>query len=90
MGMYADIILPVPLNITFTYRIPEQLEHRTVPGARVYVPFGKGRRLTGIVVRTHSVRPDGHTVKDILAVLDDVYPSVLPNQLKLMLEPSQK
>lgn len=82
--MYADIILPVPLNITFTYRIPEQLEHRTVPGARVYVPFGKGRRLTGIVVRTHSVRPDGHTVKDILAILDDVYPSVLPNQLKLM------
>ena len=82
--MYADIILPVPLNITFTYRIPEQLEHRTVPGARVYVPFGKGRRLTGIVVRTHSVRPDGHTVKDILAVLDDVYLSVLPNQLKLM------
>lgn len=84
MGIYADIILPVPLNITFTYRIPEPLEHRTVPGARVYVPFGKGRRLTGIVVRIHSVKPEGHTVKDILTVLDDEYPSVLPGQLKLM------
>ena len=82
--MYADIILPVPLNELFTYSVPANLEHLTVPGARVYVPFGKGRRLTGLIVRTHGNKPTGHETKEILSVLDDSHPSVLPSQLKLM------
>ena len=84
MPLYADIILPVPLNQLFTYSVPVNLERLAVPGARVYVPFGKGRRVTGIIVRTHNVKPSAHTVKDILSVLDDNTPSVLPNQLRLM------
>ena len=82
--MYADIILPVPLNELFTYSIPAPLERLAVPGARVYVPFGKGRRLTGLIVRTHGNKPTRHDTKDILSVLDDTHPSVLPEQLKLM------
>ena len=82
--MYADIILPVPLNELFTYSIPAPLERLAVPGARVYVPFGKGRRLTGLIVRTHGNKPTRHDTKDILSVLDDTHPSVLPQQLKLM------
>ena len=81
--MYADTILPVPLNELFTYSIPANLEHLTVPGARVYVPFGKGRRLTGLIVRTHGNKPTGHETKEILSVLDDSHPSVLQDQLKL-------
>ena len=84
MSMYADIILPVPLNELFTYGVPPALEHLAVPGARVYVPFGKGRRLTGIIVRTHDVRPTRHELKDILSILDENRPSVLPGQLRLM------
>ena len=82
--MYADIILPVPLNELFTYSVPAGLERLAVPGARVYVPFGKSRRLTGLIVRTHGNKPTGHDTKDILSVLDDSRPSVLPGQLKLM------
>ena len=84
MPLFADIILPVPLNGLFTYRVPDTLEHPAVSGARVYVPFGKNRRVTGIIVRTHNVKPSAHTVKDILSVLDDSHPSVLPHQLRLM------
>ena len=84
MNLYADIILPVPLNQLFTYLVPEMLEHSAVPGSRVYVPFGKSRRLTGIIVRTHNNRPEGCTVKEILDVLDTGWPSVMPSQLKLM------
>ena len=84
MPLFADIILPVPLNGLFTYRVPDTLEHLAVSGARVYVPFGKNRRVTGIIVRTHNVKPSAHTVKDILSVLDDSHPSVLPHQLRLM------
>ena len=82
--MYADIILPVPLNELFTYSVPASLEHLAVPGARVYVPFGKGRRLTGLIVRTHGNKPTQHDTKEILSVLDDTRPSVLPGQMKLM------
>ena len=84
MDRYADVILPVPLNQLFTYLIPEPLQNSVKEGSRVYVPFGKGRRLTGITVRTHGVRPDAHTVKEIMGVLDQDGPSVLPPQLKLM------
>ena len=84
MSLYADIILPVPLNQLFTYLIPEPLRQLAVEGARVYVPFGKSRRLTGIIVRTHNDKPQGHTIKEILSILDTERPSVLPEQLKLM------
>ena len=84
MPLFADIILPVPLNGLFTYRVPDALEHIAVSGARVYVPFGKSRRVTGIIVRTHNNNPSSHTVKDILSVLDDTRPSILPHQLRLM------
>ena len=82
--MYADIILPVPLNQLFTYMVPDTLLSTAVPGARAYVPFGKGRRLTGIIVRTHNVKPTAHTVKEILGILDEQGPAVLPSQLPLM------
>lgn len=84
MSMYADIILPVPLNQLFTYLVPDMLRPSVQPGARVYVPFGKGRRLTGIIVRTHTNRPTSHAIKEIQSVLDSDRPSVLPLQLKLI------
>ena len=84
MTFYADIILPVPLNQLFTYRIPDPLQQIAVEGARVYVPLGKGRRLTGIIVRVHTDKPQAHVIKDIQSVLDPETPSVLPTQLKLM------
>ena len=84
MSLYADIILPVPLNQLFTYLVPQQLEHNAVPGTRVYVPFGKGRRLTGIITGVHNNKPQGHAIKEILSILDPDTPSVLGPQLKLM------
>lgn len=84
MEIYADIILPVPLNQLFTYRIPSSLEQIAVPGSRVFVPLGKSRRLTGIIVRIHGERPESHQVKEVLDILDKERPSVLQHQLKLM------
>jgi len=84
MSIYADIILPVPLNELFTYSVPAGLERLAVPGARVYVQFGKGRRLTGLIVRTHDKQPILHDIKEIISVLDDSAPSFMPGQMKLM------
>ena len=84
MTLYADIILPVPLNQLFTYKVPDSLQRSVVPGVRVYVPFGKSRRLTGIIVRTHQNKPSDRSLKEILGILDADYPSILPTQLRLM------
>ncbi|MCQ2073424.1 MAG: primosomal protein N' [Bacteroidaceae bacterium] len=83
MELFADIMLPVPLNRLFTYLVPKTLEQLVVPGVRVYVPFGKNRQLTGIVVAVHNNRPDCQ-VREIMSVPDGGIPSVLEGQLKLM------
>ena len=78
---YVEVILPLPLEGTFTYALPDSLADKAVEGSRVLVPLGKTKTYTGIVVRQHSERPD-FEVKELLAVLDD-RPMLLPGQLKL-------
>lgn len=84
MELYADIILPVPLQQLFTYGIPAELVSSVIPGVRVYVPFGRGRHLTGIVASVHKNKPTEYQTKDIISVLDGETPMVLPYQLKLI------
>ena len=59
---YADVILPVPLHVTFTYAIPEGLS--VVVGVRVLVPFGRGKKYVGLVDRLHDQKPQDYVVKD--------------------------
>ncbi len=67
---YCDVSLPVPLDQVFTYHLPETLRHRTQIGCRVLVPFGT-RKLTGVVIRTHTETPPKGTVRDVLRLLDE-------------------
>ena len=66
---YCDVSLPVPLDQSFTYRLPETLRHRVQPGCRVLVPFGT-RKLTGVVVKLHDEPPDG-VLKEVLRLVDE-------------------
>jgi primosomal protein N' (replication factor Y) len=66
---YCDVSLPVPLDQTFTYRLPETLRHRVQPGCRVLVPFGT-RKLTGVVVKVQDEPPDG-ALKEVLRLVDE-------------------
>jgi len=67
--VYCDVSLPVPIDTAFTYRLPETLRRRVQPGCRVLVPFGS-RKLTGVVLATHSQAPSGPT-KEALRLLDE-------------------
>ena len=67
--VYCDVSLPVPIDTAFTYRLPETLRRRVQPGCRVLVPFGT-RKLTGVVLATHSQQPAGPT-KEALRLLDE-------------------
>ena len=47
--LYANIILPVPLETQFSYIVPESLSEKIAVGMRVLVPFGKTKTYIGIV-----------------------------------------
>ncbi|MCC5943994.1 MAG: primosomal protein N' [Bernardetiaceae bacterium] len=79
---FADIIIPVSLPQLFTYRVPYELNDFVQVGARVVVPFGKRRVLTGIISKLHQTPPTNYKVKYVLELLEDE-PSIYPQQLKL-------
>ncbi|MFL5494625.1 MAG: primosomal protein N' [Gemmatimonadales bacterium] len=66
---FAQVALPLPLASSYTYRIPETLADRVVPGARVVVPVRR-RELIGIVVSADATAPAAQP-RDILAAPDD-------------------
>ena len=68
---FADILLPLPLEATFTYRVPQDLEGRVVFGVRVIVPFGRSKLYSGLVTRVHTEAPNALSTKYILDVMDE-------------------
>lgn len=68
--IFADILLPVPLDGLFTYSVPAEIADAVRFGVRVLVPFGPKTKHVGIVIKTHDKEPEGITVRDILRVLD--------------------
>ena len=81
MERFVDVILPLPLPDTFTYRLsPEQEEH-VQPGCRVVVPFGRKKFYTGIVCNVHCLKPTAYEVKEVVTILDE-RPILLPLQFK--------
>lgn len=68
---YAEVILPLPLENSYTYSIPADLEATVIPGCRVIVHFGKKRYYTAIVMEVHDRKPETHfETKEIYALLD--------------------
>ena len=80
--MFADVILPLPLDGIFTYSVPSSLEEQVLRGVRVLVPLGRNKTYVGIVSEKHHRAPEGYQTKDILQVLD-VTPILLDSQLRL-------
>jgi primosomal protein N' (replication factor Y) (superfamily II helicase) len=66
---FANIALDIPVNSTFTYRIPDFLITNVQIGSRVLVPFGN-RILTGFVISL-SDECSIEKLKDVKSVLDD-------------------
>ena len=70
MTRYVDVILPLAVPGIFTYIWPED-QPDVVPGMRVAVPFGRGRKLySGLVRRVHRETPPHRSVRTALSPLD--------------------
>jgi primosomal protein N' (replication factor Y) len=81
---YVDVILPLPLEGTFTYALDDAQKGHCAVGMRVLVPFGQSKTYAAVVVRIHDEKPSlaANKIKTVLSLLDD-RPVLLPQQLKL-------
>ncbi|MBR4757607.1 MAG: primosomal protein N' [Bacteroidaceae bacterium] len=79
--LLADVVLPLPLAETYTYRIPEWLGDKVKVGCRLIVPFGTKKMYSAIVVRLHNDEPDME-LKEAIDLLDES-PVLLADQLWL-------
>jgi primosomal protein N' (replication factor Y) len=77
MPEFCDVALPVPLEMTFTYRVGSMAP---VVGGRVLVPF-RTTRVAGIVTALHD-KPPSMTAKSVITAMDAV-PVLDANLLKL-------
>lgn len=75
----VQVALPLPLAEPYTYAVPETLEDRVVPGARVVVPVRR-RELIGVVMAAAERAPTVE-VREILAA-PDPEPALLPDLLR--------
>jgi len=66
MADFCDVAVPVPLDMAFTYRVPDGVT--PVVGGRVLVPF-RQQRMMGIVVELHDRKPKV-AGKNVLNVVD--------------------
>ena len=78
--LFVDVLLPLHIPGTYTYRVPTVYEDCVVEGQRVVVQFGTRRLYSAVVERVHSEMPE-HTTKYILSVLD-IKPVVSKRQLE--------
>ncbi|MBQ3710497.1 MAG: primosomal protein N' [Bacteroidales bacterium] len=68
--LFAEVLLPVPVPGTFTYRVPYALNDAIRIGQRVAVPFGKTKILSGLVTAITEEVPKVE-VKYLTDILDE-------------------
>ncbi|MCB0514602.1 MAG: primosomal protein N' [Chitinophagales bacterium] len=76
--LYAQVVLPLALPNTFTYKVPAALQNAIQVGMRVEVQFGKQKIYAALVVAlsTHTAQTESN-LKSIKSLIDEspiVYP----------------
>jgi primosomal protein N' (replication factor Y) (superfamily II helicase) len=79
---YVDVLLPLPVDVPFTYRVPEKWVPGVEAGKRVIIPFGQKKYYSAVITAVHARKPEKIAVKEIQSLLDDA-PVVYPQNLKL-------
>ena len=78
--LFAEILLPIPVPGTFTYRVPFAMNDFVRVGQRAVVQFGKTKIMSGLIVSLSEQVPTVE-VKYLMDILDDE-PLVNDIQLK--------
>lgn len=72
LTLFADVLLPLPVEGTFTYRVPFDLNEFIKVGQRVSVQFGRKKIYAGLVKNIHTDVPQNHLPKYIITLLDEL------------------
>jgi primosomal protein N' (replication factor Y) len=80
MNYFIEVIIPLSLPKTFTYRVSEAEFQYIQKGMRVAVPFGKNKIYTALVLDLHQNAPTLYEAKEIHQIIDET-PIVRPEQL---------
>ncbi|QTD37600.1 primosomal protein N' [Polaribacter batillariae] len=78
---FINVILPIPLQKTFTYAVTEEEANFLQKGMRVAVSFGTTKMYTALVFEIHQTMPTLYEAKEINQILDEK-PIVNEQQLK--------
>ncbi len=68
---FVSVALPIGVDQTFAYRLPEPLRGKVWPGQRVKVPFGRGNRWAVGWIARGLEATDIKEVKEVAEILDD-------------------
>jgi len=80
LSYFIDVVLPIPIQKTYTYSVTEEEASFLQKGMRVAVSFGKTKMYTGLVFNIHQIAPMLYEAKEIHQILDEV-PLVNEKQL---------
>jgi primosomal protein N' (replication factor Y) len=69
--LFIEVLLPLNLQNTFTYRVPFELNEEIEVGKRVSVPFGKKKVMAGVIVAIGDKPPEKYEAKYIFDVVDN-------------------
>lgn len=80
--IFIEVILPLSIAKTYTYRVPFEMADQIGIGKRVVVQFGKSKIYTAIICHISETPPVLYEAKYIIDILDQE-PIVNDQQLKL-------
>ena len=80
--LFVEVILPLAISKTYTYRVPFEIDKQVQVGKRVVVQFGKSKIYTAIIYKISETPPSLYEAKYIIDVLDE---EPIVNQFQLAL-----
>lgn len=80
--IFIEVILPLAISKTYTYRVPFEMADLVQIGKRVVVQFGKSKIYTAIIYQISEIPPSFYEAKYIIDILDQE-PIVNDFQLQL-------
>lgn len=79
---FVEVILPLSISKTYTYRVPFEMASNVDVGKRAVVQFGKSKIYTAIIYKISDIPPVLYEAKYIIDILDE---EPIVNQFQLSL-----
>lgn len=71
MNYFIEVVIPLSLPKTFTYKVSEAEYFFIKKGMRIAVPFGKNKIYSALAIDLHQNAPTLYEAKEIHQILDD-------------------